>query len=115
MFNAGAARMYAEVQNPVEALDSMYAPTRTWTKYMDVHAVIENEQFNVDDGLATGAREEGVRTMTLIIRNHPQLAFHTRQRVVNKLTNELYEITGIRYDGKRTLCFVDVRGGQADG
>jgi hypothetical protein len=115
MFNAGAARMVVEFQDPVETLDSMYAPTRTWAKYMEVHAGVEGEQYNVDDGISTGPREEGVKSMTLVIRNHSGLAFHTRQRVLNKLTNELYEITGIRYDGKRTLCFVDVRGGQASG
>lgn len=96
-------------------MDSLHAPTRTWTKYAECHAAIENEQFVTDDSFTNGPREESIKTMTLIIRNHPGLAFNTRQRVKDLLSGELFEITGIRYDGKRTTCFVDVRGGQADG
>jgi head-tail adaptor len=115
VFNAGAARAKIEIQDSVELLDAMHAPTRTWTLYKVVHAEIENERFEVDDSLTTGPREESIKTMTLVVRNHMNFNINTRQRVKNLRTNELFEITAIRYDGKRTKCFIDVKGGESNG
>jgi head-tail adaptor len=115
VFNAGAARALVEIQDSVELLDAMHAPTRSWVLYKKVHAIIENERFEVDDSLSTGPREESIKTMTLVVRNHMGFNINSRQRIKDLRTNELFEILAIRYDGKRTTCFIDVKGGESDG
>jgi hypothetical protein len=115
MFNAGAARMHVEFQDPVESVDALFAPVITWKPYARRHVQVENEQATVSDSFTTGPREESVKTMTLVVRHHPNFGYSTRQRVVNLHTGELFEVEAIRYNSTKSMCYVDVRGGQASG
>lgn len=115
VFNAGAANRKMKFQSVVEGTDTLGAPVQTWTDYMTVHASIEGEESTVSDSLTTGPRREALKTMTVSIRNHPSFTFNTRQRVIDVRTNEVYSITGIRYNAKRSICFIDLVGGGSKG
>ncbi len=115
MFNAGSARLHFKVQNPADSVDGLGAPITGWADYLEVFAAIENESFDVSDSMASGPRREATKSLTAIIRNHYSLDFHTRQRFVNTLTNEIFAVSAIRYDAKRTQCFVDLVGGVSKG
>ena len=107
--------MLVDFESPVESVDALGAPTRAWTRYVQMHAAVENELATADDDLASGPREESTRTMTLVVRSHVGLKLHTRMRVVDARNGELFEIRSIRYSARRDQAFVDVIGGQSDG
>jgi head-tail adaptor len=115
MFNAGAARMKFSFQDVIEGVDAMGAPVQTWSEKCQLHAEVENEQFEVNDGTATGPRRESVKTMTLIVRNAPSLGINSRMRAMDMRTAEIYAITAVRYDAKKTRCFIDIQGGNSKG
>lgn len=115
MFNAGAARLHLKVQNPVEGVDALGAPATQWVDYVELFAATENESFEVSDSMASGPRREATKTFTAVIRNHPQLAFNTRQRFIDLDSLETFAVASIRYDAKRTQCFVDLVGGVSKG
>lgn len=107
--------MRVDFQYPMETTDALGAPTRTWARYAQLHAAVENEQTTTTDELTRGPREEASRSMTLVVRCHMGLKLHTRMRVVDLRNGDLLEIQAIRYSAKRDQAFVDVVGGQSDG
>lgn len=115
MFNAGAARLHLKVQNPVEGVDALGAPATQWADYIELFAATENESFEVSDSMASGPRREATKSFTAVIRNHHLLDIHTRQRFIDVLSRETFSVAAIRYDAKRTQCFVDLVGGVSKG
>ena len=107
--------MLVDFESPVEALDALGAPTRTWTRYAQMHAAVENEQATASDDQKPGPREESTRSMTLVVRCHVGLKLHTRMRAVDVRLGDIFEIQSIRYSMKRDQAFVDVVSGQSDG
>jgi hypothetical protein len=117
MFESGRVNTQVEVQNPSDGTDAMGAPQFGWVSQVPqllLFAYPENEVTAVDS-LSTGPREEAVRTMTLVTRNHPGISINTRQRLVNTQNGEIYRINAIRFDAKQTTCFIDVVTGESNG
>jgi head-tail adaptor len=115
MYQAGASRRLISFQDVTEAVDAMGGPTQTWTQKCQLHALVEGELFEVTDSLTTGPRKETTKNMTLVVRNAASLQLNTRMRAVDSRTGEIFAITAIRYDAKKTQCFVDVVGGASKG
>lgn len=115
MFRAGSARLLISFQDVVEAVDALGSPTQTWTPKCQLNAEVENEEYTVTDSLSTGPRKESTKSMTLIVRNAPSLGLNTRMRAVDSRSGTIYAITGIRYDAKKTKCFIDVVSGASKG
>jgi head-tail adaptor len=107
--------MLVDFETAVEALDALGAPTRTWTRYAQLHAAVENEQTTTTDDLTRGPREEATRSLTLVVRCHVGLRLETSMRVVDVRKGDVLEIQAIRYSAKRDQAFVDVVGGQSNG
>lgn len=107
--------MLVDFESPIETTDALGAPTRTWTRYAQMHAAVENETSTTTDELTNGPREESTRSLTLVVRSHMGLKLHSRMRVVDVREGDVFEIRAIRYSAKRDQAFVDVVGGQSDG
>jgi head-tail adaptor len=107
--------MFVEFQEPQEALDGLGAPMRTWTRVGSSHVGVENENITTTDSQSRGPREESIRSMTLVVRLFASFKLHTRMRVMDLRSGELFEISAVRYSAKRDQAFVDVVGGQSDG
>lgn len=107
--------MKIKIQNVVNGVDGMGAPTRTYVDYIECWAQRENQQVNSADAVTTGPREESIRTATLIARNHSSLNINTSQRIIVLDTGEILGITAIRYDQRATVVYMDVQGGVANG
>lgn len=117
MFESGKANTLLEVQNASDGVDALGAPEFGWVSQVPallLFAYPENETTAVDS-LASGPREESVRTLTFVTRNHPGLVINTRQRLVDMATSELYRVNAIRYDAKKTMCYIDVVTGESSG
>ena len=115
MYAAGASRLSISFQYVTEEVDAMGAPTQRWTEKCILHAQVEGEQYDVNDSMSNGPRKESTKSMTLVVRNAPSLGLNTRMRAVDFHSGEVFSITAIRYDAKKTRCFVDVVGGVSKG
>lgn len=115
MFIAGQARTLIDLQELVNGVDANGAPVRTYTSHVQCYAMTEARRADVNDSTDTGPREESVKTLTLIVRNHASLNINTRMRVNVVGTGEYYNITAIRYDASESTCYIDCTGGQANG
>lgn len=107
--------MKVKIQNVVNGVDAMGAPTRTYTDYLECWVQVENRQVASADSVTAGPREESTRTATFIARNHSSLNINTSQRIVVQDTGEIMGITAIRYDQRSTVVYMDVQGGVANG
>jgi head-tail adaptor len=107
--------MLVDFESPIETTDALGAPTRSWTRYAQLHAAVETEISTTTDELTNGPREESTRSLTLVVRSHMGLKLHSRMRVVDVREGDVFEIRAIRYSAKRDQAFVDVVGGQSDG
>ena len=107
--------MLVDFESPVESVDTLGAPFRSWTRYAQMHVAVENEITTTSDEITNGPREESTRSMTLVVRCHIGLRLETRMRVVDVRKGDILEIRAIRYSAKRDQAFVDVVGGQSDG
>ncbi len=117
MFESGKVNMQVEVQNPNDGVDGMGAPQFGWVPQVPpllLWAYPENDVTAVNS-LTTGPREESIRTMTLVTRNHPGININARQRLVNTQNGEIYRISAIRFDPKKTTCYLDVSTGESNG
>lgn len=115
MFIAGQARMLIDLQEVTTTTDTNGAPVRGYASALQCYAMVESERYDVQDSDATGAREESIKSMTLIIRNPGTPAIHSRMRINVIGTGEYYNIKAIRYDMRATTCYIDCEGGQANG
>lgn len=114
MLPVGRMNTMVTIQNNVETVDSMGAPTRSWVDYLTLYAAIENEEFNsADENVAP--MEKTVRSKTYIVRNSSTNNINPRQRLVEVSSGSIYEITAIRYDQKLTTCYIDCRTGVGNG
>jgi head-tail adaptor len=103
------------IQNVVNGVDSMGAPTRQYLDYLECWAATENRVVNSDDSMATGPREEATMTVTFIIRNHSGVNINTSQRLKIIDSGQLFSIVAVRYDGRDTTCYLDCVSGVANG
>lgn len=115
MFIAGLANMRIDIQDVINGVDALGAPTRAYNSYLQCYAQTDGQQYSVTDSESAGPREESAKTITLIVRNHAQLNINTSQRVVDLETGELFSIQAIRYDRLNTVCYLDCVGGVANG
>lgn len=115
MFAAGQAVTLIDLQEVTTTTDTNGAPVRGYTSTLQCYAMIESERYDVQDSDATGAREESIKSVTLIIRNPSGLTVHSRMRINVVGTGEYFNIKAIRYDRRATTCYIDCEGGQANG
>lgn len=117
MFDAGKVTTLLQIQVPSGAVDSMGAPEFGWapaTPALFLYAYPENE-LNSQNSLSDGPREEAIRTLTFVTRNSPDIDINVQQRLLDTEAGVLYRILAIRYDAKKTTCFIDVESGVAHG
>lgn len=115
MFIAGAATMLVDIQDVVNGVDALGAPTRSYVTYIQCYAQTDAHQFSVSTSDSVGPREESSKAITLIVRNHAQLDINVSQRIVDTETGEIYSINAIRYDSLGVVCYIDCIGGLANG
>lgn len=114
MLNIGRARWFLTIQEPISGVDSLGAPTVTWTDYATAYGEIENEQVDQSETTQAGPRRELSRTATFVIRCHPLQMFTPAMRVIGP-SNSIYEITAARYNERRDTAYLDVTGGISSG
>lgn len=110
MLAIGRARYKISIQAPTVILDSMGAPTVTWAAIEDAYAEVENEMVEQAEATATGARRELSKTVTFIIRCHPEQTFTPAMRVIAD-DGSTYEILAARYNYRKTTAYLDCRSG----
>jgi head-tail adaptor len=114
MLNAGAMWLAITIQSPVDLLDSTGAPYRSWISYHTCHAATEGAQTTANESNSS-PYESATRTVTFIIRNHVRLDITTDMRIIVGQDSSVWAITSIRYDTKRSVCYVDATSGAAKG
>lgn len=110
MLAIGRARYKISIQAPTVILDSMGAPKVTWAAIEDAYAELENEMVEQAEATATGARRELSKTVTFIIRCHPEQTFTPAMRVIAD-DGSTYEILAARYNYRKTTAYLDCRSG----
>lgn len=114
MIAVGKLNRQVTLQEPTTALDGMGGPVLTWATYATVWSAIENEEYTSNESNAA-PHERGVMSRTYIIRNHPTYNIHLKMRINDPLDGFLGAISAIRYDAKRTVCYIDAQSGASNG
>jgi head-tail adaptor len=116
VFEAGAAQFKVNVYHPLESVDGLGAPSRTWKLFRTCWASLENEQQNASES-RSAPREANSRSMTLKIRNHmnPVYEIDVRDRVEDARGRWKGDIVAIRYNHNRSIMWCDIETGSAIG
>ena len=114
MIAAGKMRQKIEVYAPVDSVDVLGAPMRTWVLHASMHAAWENDSQSADES-NNSPYEQATRSVTMVVRNSLTLDLRTNMRIVDVRTGAKYAITAIRYNQIRSECFIDCISGASDG
>ena len=113
MLPVGKMNRQIKLQSPTSGIDSMGGSVTTWSDLATVWAGIENEEYSSSESTAA-PHERGTVTRTYIIRNHPSMSIGLGLRVQDLMDGSLSVVGAIRYDSKRTVCYLDATSGASD-
>jgi head-tail adaptor len=114
LFNSGMATTPVVFETPTEVLDSLGAPSRSWSTIRSCFAQVENEQITASENIQA-PYEQNTRTFTLVVRHNPEVPITTRDRVRAANNSWLGAITGMRYSSKKDVVYIDVETGLSAG
>lgn len=104
-----------EIHKPTVAYDSMGAPYSTYAFYATVMAEFEGAEISGSVDTGAGPRQDVTQRKTLIFRNHPSQSFTPDMVAIEQATGITFNILAIRYDYRKTTCYMDIESGKSNG
>lgn len=103
------------INSPTLGFDAMGAPYSTYAPYASVMAAFEGAEISGSVDSGSGPRQDVTQRKTIIFRNHPSQSFTPDMVAVEQETGIVFNILAIRYDYRKTTCFMDIESGKSNG